>query len=185
MNKAELRKIIMRSLGDLTEPYKNTADAKITESIIALPEYKDSTTVFCFAGTSDEIDTSELIDKMLSDNKTVCVPLCTEPGIMQARKITSRDDLSEGKFGIMEPGSDSELIARDAIDFAVIPCVTCNKRGQRLGHGGGYYDRFFEDLETAAAVICREETMTAAIPTDAHDITFKIVVSERGTYRND
>ena len=185
MNKGELRKMIYSSWRDLTVPYKTTSDEAIRSKICSLPEYKDADTVFCFVGIRDEIDTSAMIDSMLMDGKTVCVPLCTEPGVMQARQITSRDELKEGKYGIPEPSADSPVIQPENIEFAVIPCVTCNKRGQRLGHGGGYYDRYFEKLDTPAAIICREETMTAAIPCDVTDKTFPIVVSERNVYRNE
>ena len=185
MNKGELRKIIYGSARDLTTPYKTTADEQIRTKVCGLDEYKNAETVFCFVGIQDEINTEMLIDQMLKEGKTVCVPLCTQPGKMEARHITSREELSEGKYGIPEPAKDAPKIDPKTIDFAIVPCVTCNKKGQRLGHGGGYYDRFFEGLDTKAAIICREETMTAAIPTDSHDITFPIVVSERNVYRND
>ena len=185
MNKSELRKMIVKSLEDLTPEYKENADAKITENILSMPEYENAGTVFCFVGTEDEINTEELIDRMLADNKKVCVPLCTDNGIMVAKHINSRESLSEGKYGIMEPSESSATIAPDDIDFAIIPCVTCNKRGQRLGHGGGYYDRYFENLDIPCALICREETMTLAIPTGGHDLKFKTVVSERGIFRNE
>lgn len=184
MNKGELRKIIYGSMRDLTIPYKTTADETIRAKICELKEYKDAQTVFCFVGIQDEVNTSPLLEKMLEDGKTVCVPLCKSPGVMEARQITSMDDLSEGKYGIPEPAKDAPRIDPSSIDFSVIPCVTCNKRGQRLGHGGGYYDRFFENLDKNAVIVCREETMTAAIPTDSHDIIFPVVVSERNIYRN-
>lgn len=185
MNKNELRKIIKGSLRDLTVPYKTTADKKISATILKLDEYKDAETVFVFVGTDDEIDTEALIDTMLMDGKTVCVPLCKSPGKMEARKIESRDELAEGKYGIMEPIKSTPVVKPQEIDFAIIPCVTCNKKGQRLGHGGGYYDRYFEKLDTKTAIICREETMMAAIPTEAHDVTFDMVISERQIYRNE
>ena len=183
MNKAELRKMIRKSLGDLTPEYKEEADKKIFENIKTLPEYDSAQTVFCFVGTKDEINTSLLIEDILNEGKKVCVPLCTEKGIMTAKKITDLDALTEGTYGIMEPCDDAETVLPEDIDFAVIPCVTCNKRGQRLGHGGGYYDRYLEDKEIPSALICREETMTQAIPTEGNDLVFDIVVSERGVYR--
>ena len=46
-----------------------------------------------------------------------------------------------------QPSADAETIPVEEIDFAVVPCVTCNKIGQRLGHGGGFYDRYLQAHE--------------------------------------
>ena len=184
MNKTELRKMIYNSYRDLTPEYKQYADDGIRANIMSLPEYNDAYTVFCFVGTKDEIDTSVLIDKMLAEGKRVCVPLCTGKGIMEAKQITDKAQLKAGTFGILEPSPEAETVPPEEIDFAIVPCVTCNRIGQRLGHGGGFYDRFFKDLDTDAVMICREDTMTAAVPTEPHDIKFRTVVTERHIFRD-
>ncbi len=184
MNKSELRKMIAHSYTDLTDQYKKAADEAIRGRILSLPEYNEASVVFCFVGTSGEIDTGALIDTMLDEGKTVCVPLCSDKGTMTARKISGRDELSAGKYGIPEPPADAETIPPSQIDLAVVPCVTCNKIGQRLGHGGGYYDRYLQGQDINCVLVCREETMTAAVPTEPHDIRFDTVVSERRVYRN-
>ena len=183
MNKNELRKMIYNSYRDLTDDYKAQADSSIRQNILSLPEYQDASTVFCFVGTKDEIDTSSLIDQMIKEGKRVAVPLCTGSGIMEAKRITDRSQLSAGTYGILEPSDEAETIPAEDIDFAVVPCVTCNKIGQRLGHGGGFYDRYLEGNDMDCALVCREETMTAAIPTDMHDIKFKLIVTERHIFR--
>ena len=103
--------------------------------------------------------------------------------VMEAKKITDRSQLNKGTFGILEPSADAETIPVEEIDFAVVPCVTCNKIGQRLGHGGGFYDRYLEGAEMDCALVCREETMTAAIPTETHDKKFDLIVTERHIFR--
>ncbi|MBQ3924802.1 MAG: 5-formyltetrahydrofolate cyclo-ligase [Firmicutes bacterium] len=183
MNKSELRKMIYNSYRDLTDDYKAQADSSIRQNIMSLPEYRDAHTVFCFVGTKDEIDTSQMIDQMIKEGKRVAVPLCTGKGIMEAKKITDRSQLNKGTFGILEPSADAETIPVEEIDFAVVPCVTCNKIGQRLGHGGGFYDRYLEGAEMDCALVCREETMTAAIPTETHDKKFDLIVTERHIFR--
>lgn len=175
--------MIYNSYRDLTDDYKASADSAIRQNILSLPEYQDAQTVFCFVGTKNEIDTSQMIDQMIKEGKKVAVPLCTGDGVMVAKRITDRSQLSAGTFGILEPSSEAETIAKSDIDFAVVPCVTCNKIGQRLGHGGGFYDRFLEGAEMDCALVCREETMTAAIPTDLHDIKFDLIVTERHIFR--
>lgn len=183
MNKKEMRKLAKKSYKDLTSEYKKSSDLAICKNILKIPECRNADTVFCFVGTEDEINTIPLIIELLMSGKSVCVPLCIEGGVMEARKITSVDELSKRTFDIPEPSPESENVPIDNIDFAVVPCLTCNKKGHRLGKGGGYYDRFFENLKIPAAVVCREEVMFTAIPTEERDIIFDTVISERGVYR--
>lgn len=184
MNKNEMRKLVKRSYKDLTPEYKAYADKKILENILSLSECNEADTVFCFVGTEIEINTIPILEKLISMGKTVCVPLCTGDGIMEARKISSIRELSPGTMNILEPPEDSTKIESIDIDFSIVPCMTCNRRGHRLGYGGGYYDRFFEGLTNPAAIICREETMFTAVPNDANDVIFDIVVTERKIYYN-
>ena len=72
----------------------------------------------------------------------------------------------------------------EQIDLAVIPCVTCSHTGERLGHGGGYYDRYFaRSPEIFSVMICREEMICENIPRQPHDLIFPVVVTEAGVFR--
>ena len=71
-----------------------------------------------------------------------------------------------------------------AIDFAVLPCVTCNYLGQRLGHGGGYYDRFLSQYRGGTVLLCRELLIRQEIPVEPHDYPVPWVLTERGLYED-
>lgn len=184
MNKKELRKMVRRAYVDLSDEYKKFADLNISKNILSLDECKNADIIFCFVGIGNEIDTIPLIKKLIDMGKTVCVPLCDENGDMKAAKIDSLDDLSPGFMDIPSPSSDATVIPLSDIGFSIIPCLTCNKKGYRLGYGGGYYDRFFANNSSPGAIVCREETIFTAIPTSSHDIKFNLVVSERNIYRS-
>lgn len=83
---------------------------------------------------------------------------------MELRQITDLRQLSPGTFGIPEPPADAPVLPADAIDFAVLPCVTCNHLGQRLGHGGGYYDRFLSQYRGGTVLLCREQLIRPGDP---------------------
>ena len=99
---------------------------------------------------------------------------------MESRQITDLNQLVPGRYGLLEPTADAPVIPVDAIDFAVLPCVTCNYLGQRLGHGGGYYDRYLQQITGTQAVLCRTALMCDEIPMEAHDRTIDFVICEAG-----
>lgn len=182
--KAAARKAAKEKINALPAEYKEAADAEIAKKIISLPEYKSAETVFCFVSMPGEINTRPVIINALDAGKTVCVPKCSDkPGIMHCFEIKSYDDLEAGKFGIREPKKGCRLVPPDEIDFAVVPCCAAGRSGQRLGFGGGYYDRYLEHADFPRALICRERIMLDEVPEDEHDLRFGIVISEEKIYR--
>ena len=61
-----------------------------------------------------------------------------------------------------------------------VPCVTCNKKGDRLGYGGGFYDRYLSRTDVRRVILCREKIMVSEIPVEEHDLRMEVVVSEEG-----
>ena len=74
--------------------------------------------------------------------------------------------------------------AADKTDEFVLPCVTCNYLGQRLGHGGGYYDRFLSQYRGGTVLLCRELLIRQEIPVEPHDYPVPWVLTERGLYED-
>lgn len=182
--KKYLRKEMLSKALALPEVYKSDADARITRLLLGLPEYKDAKTVFCFVGVEHEINTRPFLNQVLADGKRLAVPLCVGKGVMEARRIFSLDELKRGYYGLYEPDNSSEIIPMDEVEFAVIPCLTADHKGNRLGHGGGFYDTLFNEYNNVpAAIICRER-MCGEVPTEVFDHRFSITVTEDGVFRN-
>lgn len=158
--------------------------AAAAANLIACPEYQSAKTIFCFVGAHAEFDTTAIINDALLAGKVVCVPLCMGRGLMEARRINALSDLvSTGSFGILEPSGRAPLMRPEEIDFAVIPCLACDKRGFRLGHGGGYYDRYLENVKFAQALLCHSEQIVDRLPADAWDVSIRLIVTEKGILR--
>ena len=167
--KQQLRRTIRATERELSAKYKEESSQAICQHLIAMPDYQSAGTVFCFVGTSREIDTTRILEDALSSGKRLCVPLCVGDGIMELRRITSLDQLVPGAYGILEPGPETPLVATDEVDFAVLPCVSCNHAGQRLGQGGGFYDRFLTHYRSSMVLLCRERLIRDEIPLEPHD----------------
>ena len=179
----EIRKI-KEKISFTTEKYRKEADRKITESVLELNEYKSADCVFCYVSTEKEMDTFSILQDILQSGKHLGVPKCTGKGIMNVYEIHSLQELYPGAYGILEPKEDPErLIQPEAIDFAFIPCISCDRSGRRLGHGGGYYDRYLEKTHCVKAALCREELLVDEIPVEEHDLRMDFVISEKGCYK--
>lgn len=182
--KKALRATMRRLSAALSPRYCETADRAIAAHLIAMPEFQAAETVFCFVSTAREIDTFPILRNILESGKRLCVPLCMEHGIMETRLVTDLAELRPGAYGILEPAAGSPLVRIDEIDFAVLPCVTCNHGGQRLGRGGGYYDRFLSHYRGGTVLLCREKLIREEIPVEPHDYPVPWVLTERGLYED-
>lgn len=182
--KQQLRSAVRALERQLPERYKRDSDRSIAARLVAMPEYQAAGAVFCFVGTSREIDTRPILAHALAAGKLVCVPLCTGPGLMDLRQIRSLEELVPGAYGISEPPADSPSVSVDSVDLAVLPCLTCNRLGHRLGQGGGYYDRFLSHYRGGTVLLCRERLMREEIPLEPHDFPVPWVLTERGLYED-
>ena len=81
---------------------------------------------------------------------------------------------------ILEPVDTCEKISPKEIDLALIPCLSCGRDGHRLGYGGGYYDRYLNQVKGTLAVLCRTILMCDEIPTEDHDKNMDFVICEEG-----
>ena len=182
--KQQLRRIMKTLEAQLSEKYKRTSSQAIAMHLLAMPEYLAAETVFCFVGSSREIDTTDILIHALSSGKRLCVPRCVSPRIMDLCQITSLDQLAPGAYGLLEPSADAPVVQIDDVDFAVLPCTTCNHSGQRLGKGGGYYDRFLSHYRGGTVLLCREKLIREEIPVEPHDYPVPWVLTERCLYED-
>ncbi len=93
-------------------------------------------------------------------------------------------DLVPGVFGILEPRG-SEVVEPGAIDFVLVPARGFDRAGNRLGRGGGYYDRYMAhpDFRAIRCGIAYSAQVLPAIPHDAHDLPVHVLVTESGVLR--
>ena len=180
--KQMLRAAVRAQARTLDDAYRQSASAAICRNLTAHPAYRAAAVVLAFVGTKREVDTEALLRGVWADGKTLCVPRCKEGHLMDLCAIRSYDDLDLGAYGILEPTADCPLVAAQDIDFAVIPCLTFDRAGNRLGQGGGYYDRFLSQLTCPTFLVCREKLVVGRVPCEAHDRRCDYLVTERGIF---
>lgn len=178
--KKELRKSTKEKISKLSAAYCENADKMILHNVTALKEYQMAKVVFCYVGRKDEINTIPLLQDIMKSGKRLGVPKCISYGLMEVYEITSLNNLQPGAYGILEPSEGCKKMAPEEIEFACVPCLTCNEKGARLGYGGGFYDRYLSKLSCPKAVLCRSRVMEQDIPVDEYDLRMEIVVTEEG-----
>ena len=180
--KQALRASVREQARMLDDAYRQTASAEICRNLTAYPAYQSAAVVLAFVGTKREVDTEPLLRGVWADGKTLCVPRCLSDRRMELCAIRSYDDLEPGAYGISEPKASCPLVAARDVDFAVIPCVTFDRSGNRLGQGGGYYDRFLPLLRCPTFLVCRERLVARHVPCEAHDRRCDYLVTENGVF---
>ena len=126
------RAAIKRRLSTITEEENREAGQAMLTYLRQSNAYRMARVVFCFVSTKKEPDTTPFLQQVLNDGKRLCVPLCLGKGQMEAREITSLDQLKPGLFGILEPKEDTPLVSEKDIDFCAAPCLAAAKDGTRI-----------------------------------------------------
>lgn len=153
------------------------------DAFLALPEVEQGRTFLLFFGVGHEPDTTELIEALWSRGKTVALPVCLSQKQMQARQILPGARLVYNAYGIPEPDKNCPVLARGDIDLILVPNLCCDKQGHRLGHGGGYYDRYLSGYCGMTVSLCPEEWLQEQLPRDAYDLPVGLVLTETGKWR--
>jgi len=150
---------------------------------LALPEVEAARSVLLFYGVGQEPDTVPVIDALLARGKKVALPKCLPERRMEARVVTSCARLTPSAYGIPEPGEDCPVLERDRIDLILVPNLCCDKHGYRLGHGGGYYDRYLAGYGGQTVALCPQAWLQEELPRDEFDLPVQLILTERKIWR--
>ena len=178
MKKAELRRLLSARAAAIPAEKRRTYSEKIARAVLQSDVYRRAHSVFIYVSTPFEPDTRPILADAFRSGKRVYVPKCVDEHTMLAVEITGTADLVPGIWGIPEPAHVPEPYAPPTLDLAVVPCVGASPGGARLGHGAGYYDRFFENCETYKLCLCFADLLTDEIPMLPHDVLMDAVITE-------
>ncbi len=173
----------------LTDRYINTASRKICEYLVKSSHYKNSTKIGCYLSTRYEVQTGSIISLIYKDEKELFLPKIKPNSEMNFVKTTKKTHFRRNKFGIKEPETKNISIESD-LDLVVVPLVAFDARKNRVGMGGGYYDRKFEKLNTYECNMQNKEPIliglgfdcqkTEEIRTEKWDVGLTCIISESG-----
>ena len=143
----------------------------------SLPAFQQARVIFTFVSTPEEIDTHRLIDTCLASGKVVLIPKIVDRTTMVAVEFPGWNAMQPGKLNILSPPPTSSAW-RKKIDGVVVPGTGFSGRGDRIGYGGGYYDRWLSanvhDWRFGFGHQCQ---IDSAIVSEPHDVRLHGVVT--------
>lgn len=179
--KRALRKSIHSLEAALDPAYRAESDAAICRALLSLPQFDAAGTVLAFYPLAREIDVRPFLRETLERGKTLLLPRCEPERALSLRVVRDLDaDLTAGAFGIREPRRSCPAAPPEGADLALIPCVSFDRAGNRLGQGGGYYDRLLPRLRCPTVCVCREKLLADAVPIEPHDQRCSLYLTENG-----
>lgn len=154
---------------------------RIAERALTLPEYGEAQSVLSYASLREEVNTRKINERVLTDGKRLFLPKVVETGVMYACQVTHLFDLHLGKMGILEPDSKHTAFSQN-IALAFVPGIAFDKRGGRIGFGGGYYDRFLEKTGALRVALAYEMQIVEDVCACAHDQMMDMLITEERIY---
>ena len=187
--KKALRKKAARERSALDEHLRMEIDSSIFLQLKETEAYGRAEVLFAYLNIGSEVDTRQIITCAWAAGKTVALPRVVEGerGAMKWYAIDSLAGLERSSLGVDEPVADP---AREvdpgatSAALALIPGLSFDEAGYRLGYGGGYYDSFLADFPGASAGLCRSAQLMHSLAEigvlEEHDMPVGLVVSEQG-----
>ena len=179
--KKKLRKEAFAKRKEISAEERVEKSRRITEHILQSEVYQKAKSVFSFVSMGSEAETRDILKRAWRDGKIVAVPKMKQGREMVFLKIESFADLKEGRFGVMEPVTQEEMIP-EAGDLFLVPGALFDRNKNRIGYGGGFYDTYFEKHQgyRKIGLAFSEQISETAIPTEVNDIPLDDIVTENG-----
>lgn len=178
MTKKEFRKKYLSLRNEIPVSQKQIFDNLLTNKILSMEEYRNAENILLFASVGSEVDTRSLFEESIRQNKKVYFPKCIDGERMEFYRVFSKEDLTNGRYGIPEPSGRAEKYSSHSkSDLAVIPAIAVGRDFSRLGYGKGYYDRFLKDFNGITVCPVYPQLLCGTVPNDEFDIPQKIIIT--------
>jgi 5-formyltetrahydrofolate cyclo-ligase len=181
VDKKIFRAEIRARIAALDVRYIIQSNSAIFEKLITLPEFTSASRVFTYFSIEREPDTRALISYCEKHGKPVALPCdCGKDGSMNFALLDCpTEELPTGDYGIPEPSKTAPRLTPDEGDILIVPALCFDEDGYRIGHGGGYYDRYLSAHNIFSVGLSREALLVGSVPRDAYDRRTDIIITEK------
>lgn len=176
--KTELRQQLLNKRQSLPKNLWRDKSDHLCQNLQSLPLFASAKTVLAYTSFRQEPDLTPLFPSKDSWG----LPRCVGKSLVWHRWQPS-EPLEKGVYGILEPNANFPTLEAQDVDLILIPAVGCDRRGYRLGYGGGFYDRLLSSPQwqhKPTIAIVFEFALVSELPVDSWDKPLQGVCTEVG-----
>lgn len=186
-SKRAIRKTILKKRGLASKEEVLEKSRIIINRLINLKHFGSCSDIMCYMDFRNEVMTAEFINFCLFQGRRISIPKIEKVKSSGQSKLTAYEindikDVETGAYGILEPvGNTAKRINPRELDMICVPGVVFDIKGNRIGYGRGYYDRFLKETGTNCIKvgIAFDIQILDSIPSDIHDVTMDVIVTEK------
>ncbi|HIW49128.1 MAG TPA: 5-formyltetrahydrofolate cyclo-ligase [Firmicutes bacterium] len=184
MEKALLRHHYRALRDSLPLAQRNAYNARILRHLLESPDYHRARRVFSYLNFESEVDTHAILLQAQADGKATFLPVTQKGGQMYFLPWKIGEALKPCAFGVTEPvGGPEKAVAPCPGDLILVPGLAFCPTGERLGYGGGYYDRFLTAYPAAVSIgLFFELQQCFTLPQDPWDMPVSIIITEQRVF---
>ena len=180
--KGALRKHFRNLREAIPAPRRRAAALAIANKMRSVPQWAEAHTVLLYASFGSEVDTAPLFEEAERSKKEVALPRMEGLDLV-IHVVAQGDELVVNRHGIPEPRLGTQVAVAENIGLVAVPGVAFDRRGARLGYGGGYYDRLLRTVPHAFRVgIAYESLVVDRLPTTHLDVPMDALVTESNVH---
>lgn len=170
--KREIRKQMLAKRKALSVEQVKIAGEGVFQNLLQLSEFCLAKSCFCYVDFKNEVPTKKIRDYF--SQKTLLIPV-VQGDIMQAVKGEVLE--VKNQYGIDEPAKFE--VVKNTPDIAIIPLLACDKKGNRIGFGKGYYDKWLSGKNLVKIGVCYDFQLLESVPSEPTDIRLDYIVTEK------
>ena len=178
--KAEARAYFSSLRSSITAEKRKEKSVTVCNAVLSLTSFSECDTLFLYAPIKSEVDVYPLFKEALSRGIKVAFPISIkESSTLDFRFVSAEDELALGAYSIREPRSDLPRADFTERSICIVPALSFDKNGSRLGYGKGFYDRFLSRFTGLTIGVTFSELKCDLLPTDEFDIPVNIIITDK------
>ena len=188
--KNKIRKDLLKQRDAITPEQKILKESAIEERLFCLDAFKQAKSILLYVSFRSEVDTRRYLNDLIKLNKKLVLPAVdSKHRKLNLYEVRDISELEPGYMGILEPRAiDGMSVTLKDIDLVIIPGTGFDRDGNRLGYGGGYYDKLLSyeskqlsrvDKHITTIALAFEEQVGEDIPAESHDIKVDMIVTDK------
>lgn len=175
--KVKLREQFKARRDSLSATTKRRLDEQIIQSLLKTAVFQRVEKIAVYYSFGSEINLKPLFELPLG--KTFYLPAVEKKELQFRLFVPKQTKLISGPYGIKQPSTASTAATRQEIELIIVPGLAFDEKLNRLGYGGGYYDRYLAKTTAFKLALAYSFLVVKQLPTSDHDIKMDAIITEK------